>query len=295
MPEDVLDASTLGFDDEPILPDGWDETTDIFADADSLDDAYEADGPADAPEEGAENENADVSEDAPTTDEDADEGASADEESDDPAPDGEQPEVKASPRILKLKFNHKEEDFDVSAAPDEELATYIQKAKAFDAMKDDQMKARYRSAYEEQIASGMTESVAKIVAAEACGGKHYALEDEEDTAEEAPAEEPAPAAGGTDFTSQVKQLRTLYPDVRGLPDEVIAAAMNGVDLVSAYSAYRVRQSEKTAAATRKENEILKHNAASAARAPVGKGVTGGGSTKEEPKSDFERGFDSDTW
>jgi len=44
---------------------------------------------------------------------------------------------------------------------------------------------------------------------------------------------------------------------------------------------------------RRENEILRHNADIAQRAPV-QGVSGGGAVAA-PVDDFTRGFDSDTW
>ncbi|MBQ9617492.1 MAG: hypothetical protein IJR48_03920 [Oscillibacter sp.] len=44
---------------------------------------------------------------------------------------------------------------------------------------------------------------------------------------------------------------------------------------------------------RRENEILRHNAEIAQRAPV-QGVSGGGAGAA-PVDDFTRGFDSDTW
>ena len=71
------------------------------------------------------------------------------------------------------------------------------------------------------------------------------------------------------------------------------AAAKGVPLLTAYQAYREKQSAKTAATLQKENRVLKQNAASAAKAPV-RGVSGGG---VEPKKvdNFLKGFDSDPW
>ena len=72
------------------------------------------------------------------------------------------------------------------------------------------------------------------------------------------------------------------------------AYADGADLLSAYSAYRVQASEKAAKSIKKENQILKQNAASAAKAPV-KGVSGGGSTNQKKEDPFLKGFDSDNW
>lgn len=292
--EDAMETDVLGFDDEPILPDGWKEGDDIFADAKEFSGLDEIDGSPAAEGSAAENEDINDGVSAPTTSNDGVDGTSADGEPGDSSSDGKDSATNPS-RILKVKFNHKEEDIDIGSTSDEDLATYIQKAKAFDAMKNDELKSKYREIYEDQIAAGMTDHVARIVATSECGGKSFDLED--DGAEDKLVVEEKPVVTAPvkqDFASQIKQLQALYPDVKSLPEEVVAAAMSGIDLPTAYSAYRVRQSERTAAATQKENNILKQNAAAAAKAPV-RGVTGGGSTKETPKSDFERGFDSDPW
>ena len=136
----------------------------------------------------------------------------------------------------------------------------------------------------------MTDAAARMVAANECGGKSYSLTD---TAEPAPVEvEEKPAE--RDFTAEVQQLKALYPDFKETPDEVALAVANGTNLLTAYVAYREKQTQKAAASLKKENEVLKHNAASAAKAPV-KGVTGGGATDTKPKNNLLVGFDSDSW
>ena len=76
-----------------------------------------------------------------------------------------------------------------------------------------------------------------------------------------------------------------------MPDEVAKAVSQGVPVITAYLAYRERQSAKAAATLQRENQILKQNAANSAKAPV-RGVTGGDSTPPKKKSLFEEGFDA---
>lgn len=94
-----------------------------------------------------------------------------------------------------------------------------------------------------------------------------------------------------DFRNQVHQLRQVYPDFAAMPEEVMQAYMKGSDLLSAYSAYRVARMEQESRDIRKENEILKQNAASAAMAPV-KGVSGAAADGDDA---FLKGFDADRW
>ena len=102
--------------------------------------------------------------------------------------------------------------------------------------------------------------------------------------------------------AEVKELMRARPDLKGiqLPEEVAkACAEEGKPLVLAYAEYETRmaraaadKARKEAEKVAKENKVLKHNAAAAARAPVS-GVSGGGATDTKPKDDFLRGFDSD--
>ncbi|MBQ9330791.1 MAG: hypothetical protein IJ221_07435 [Oscillibacter sp.] len=97
-----------------------------------------------------------------------------------------------------------------------------------------------------------------------------------------------------DLRSQVEEARALYPDLQEVPEEVAQAVADGSGFVSAYSAWRERETARSAAALRRENEILRHNQEVLSRAPV-RGVSGGGGTNARPVSDFERGFDADAW
>ena len=228
-------------------------------------------------------------EEVPTTDqteETADQ--SAEQEAEEQSGQTEEPAKRS--RILKLKVNHEDQEVDIESMTDDELIAALQKSRAFDALKDEQAKARYREVYHEQVSEGMTPAAARLVAANEVGGKNYPLED---TAEPEKPSTPAPTVQTQtrDFVQEVNQLKALYPDFKEMPDEVAVAVSNGANLLTAYLAYREKQTTKAAASLKKENEVLKQNAASAAKAPV-RGVTGGGATNTKPQNDLLKGFDS---
>lgn len=293
-----VELKTPVYDEEaPILPDGWENEN--FLNDPSL---WEGDSLIDESGETS-SENGGINADGepgelntPTTGEENAGGPSAAQESEESGTDGNQPKEESVKRILKLKVNHEEQEVDVNGMTDEELKEQLQKARAFDAMKDDQAKARYRQIYQDQIDAGMTAGLARMVADHEVG-KSYPLEDPAEEPAPTQAEPPksAPAAPTTrDFVQEVKQLKALYPDFKETPDEVAMAVAQGTPLLTAYVAYREKQTTKTAASLKRENEVLKHNAASAAKAPV-KGVTGGGSTNTKPQSPFVSGFTADEW
>ena len=295
MHEDELKTVSYEDDLEPILPDGWQDGDDFFADPGSWSGASEQSGQTAETQSELESIAAEMESDAvPTTDEaDDTESPSAAEEEDEPQ-SGQTEEPTKTARILKLKVNHQEQEVDIDNMSDEDLVAQLQKARAFDAMKDDQMKAKYRQVYQDQIYAGMTEAAARVVASAECGGKSYPLEDSAEP-ESAPAPAPAaPAAPARDFEAEVRQLKALYPDFKVMPNEVAKAIAEGTNLLTAYVAYREKQTSKAAASLKKENEVLKQNAASAAKAPV-RGVTGGGATNTKPQNNLLVGFDSDDW
>ena len=295
MHEDELTTVSYEEDYEPLLPDGWSEGDDFFNPS-SWSGASDQSGQTEEPPSELEQIAAEMEpkEEVPTTDETAEdpEGQSAEETVEEPESGQTEEPVKNS-RILKLKVNHTEQEVDIDSMTDEELIAALQKSRAFDAMKDDQTKAKYREIYQAQLDAGMTEAIAKMVAANECGGKNYPLEDvAEPTEPEAPVARPT--APVRDFVSEVNQLKSLYPDFKEMPDEVARAVADGANLLTAYVAYREKQTSKAAASLKKENEVLKQNAASAAKAPV-RGVTGGGATDTKPKNNLLVGFDSDYW
>lgn len=275
---------------EPILPDGWDGESDLFAEGSDDLDAFLADGSKELTDFPPENDESNSEAEDPTTVEEANEENLSDEtEKQTETPDGEK-QTETRSRKLKLKVNHREEEIDVDAMSDEDLIAMLQKGRAFDAMKETENKQRYRDIYNAQIEAGMTEAAAKLVAREEVG-KTYALTDEAETPAEPATPEVKTAEPVRDFNAEVAQLRTLYPDFKEMPDEVARNVAKGIPLLNAYLAYREKQSAKTAASLKKENEVLKQNAASAAKAPV-KGVSGGGVAPKKVDP-FLVGFDSD--
>lgn len=285
MNKDAYGTASFGGDVEPILPDGWEEGMDIFADSEVEGDILTDDDRADDNLDELLNESGESDETAPTTGAETDDvpGAGADTTE---SPDGADKAKETVSRIRKLKVNHEEREIDLGSLSDDDLIAHLQKSYAFDAMKDKENQQKYRDVYQEQLDAGMTEHVAKLVAREAAG-KTYSLTDEEETA--APALETVEPTV-RNFASEVEQLKTLYPDIKEIPDEVAKAASKGVPVLTAFLAYREKQSAKTAAALRAENTVLKQNAASAAKAPV-KGVTGGGNPPTKKSSPFEDAFD----
>ena len=302
MHEDELTTINYETEDESFLPDGWQDGDDFFADPSTWSGAAQQTGQSEETQSEEESTEVDMeTEEALTTGETEEtDGQSA--EQDAVEESGQTTTSEKRSRILTLTVNHGDPfDFDVDNATNEELQALLQKGYAFDALKaerekakDEQAKARYREVYHEQVAEGMTPAAAKLVAANEVGGKNYPLED---TAEPEKPSIPAPITQQPmprDFKAEVDQLKALYPDFKEMPDEVAKSAANGTNLLTAYLAYREKQTSKAAASLKKENEVLKQNAASAAKAPV-KGVTGGGATNTKPQHRLLDGFDSDSW
>lgn len=301
MEENKVVNDTASFDGDvaPLLPDGWKEGDDLFADGeDSLDKLF-ADGQEDEQLEEPENNGADSASTAPTTGEtDGEDVTDAGAQTSMTEPDGADGTGEKASRKLTLRVNHEEQEVDIDAMSDDELRALLQKGKAFDAMKDAENKRTYRQVYQEQIDAGMTEAAARMVAKDAADGNTYALTDEEEQqAREAAAHDPEPdnstpsTRRTRDLRAEVEQLRALYPEIKEMPDEVAKAVSQGIPVITAYIAYREKQSAQAAANLRRENQILRQNAANSAKAPV-RGVTGGDNAPPRKKSIFEAGFDA---
>ena len=296
MHEDEMRSADIGEEEEVLLPSGWQEDKDFFDTASWSGGTEPADEQAQDTAEETVTEEETGTDDAPTTGED--EGAtgqSAVEETEG-EPSGQTETAEKPARILKLKVNHEDREVNITDMTDDDLRTQLQKAAAFDALKDEQTKAKYRQIVQDQISAGMTKEIAELVASSACNGKSYTLEDDAPAPEAAPKQEltTAPATPARDWNADVARLAQLRPDVKELPVEVHQAWLNGEDLVTAYLLHENRALRGSKAAVEKETKVLKQNAASAARAPV-RGVTGGGATNTQPESDFLKGFDSDPW
>ena len=96
------------------------------------------------------------------------------------------------------------------------------------------------------------------------------------------------------LAEQIQQAQKLYPDLTEVPEEVAEDIANGSGFLHAYSAYRNRQDRREIEQLRRENDALRHYQDTLRRAPV-HGISGGGNVDNRPRSDFERGFDSDRW
>ena len=244
--EDELTTINYEAEDDAFIPDGWSEGDDFFADPITWSGASQQTGQSE--ETQTEEESTEVeesTEEVLTTDETEEtEGQSAERETEEQSGQTEEP-VKRS-RILKLKVNHQDQEVDIESMTDDELIAALQKSRAFDALKDEQAKARYREVYHEQVSEGMTPAAARLVAANEVGGKNYPLED---TVEPEKPSTPAPTATQPtrDFMSEVEQLRAVYPDFKEMPNEVAKAVANGANLLTAYVAYREKQTSKAAA------------------------------------------------
>jgi hypothetical protein len=305
-------------EDETMLPDGWAEGDDIFADEEWTGEEQADESAADPEqdsEEGEVNENGDT---APTTEHDAisdDKGEAIAE-----APTTEQTtEVKPNTKH-KFKATFDREEREVEVDLDADLPTIWQKAQVTDRVQAklakmspvmekaerlsrslgydnlesmlDRAEENYRNAEVNRLkADGVNEEIARDhVARKMAAAAEYKPESE------AVRPESSAAPNGRNFTAEIGMLFQARPDLAGkkLPPEVIQAAKDGKHLLAAYTDYEVQQAKAEAAKIRKENEIYKQNAASAAKAPV-KGVSGGGATDTKAKDPFEEGFDSDDY
>lgn len=289
MPNE-MDTASFGGDVEAILPDGWDGESDIFADAPEVNETI-----AEADELRVDNELDALlnegNEETTETPEEVEAPTTSEEPEPEPAPEP------AGPRTLKLKVNHQEKEINLDEMSDDDLVALFQKGYAFDQVKDKERRETYDRVYQEELDAGMTERQARYAAEREAGGDYSQTVEEEATP--APASPKADAASvQRDMTEELRQLHVIRPNVKSIPDEVAKMTANGIPLSQAYLAWESEANSKTAASLKKENEVLKQNAASAARAPV-TGVTGGGATTGKPLSKFEtdlmKGFDSDTW
>lgn len=294
-------------DEDVLLPDGWGENDDIF-DEGSWTGDKQVDAPASDPAQPTE-ETMGEQPAAPTTEPAAAPGEKA--------AAGQAPTTEPTqqqPNKFKFKARVDRQDLDVEM-DESELPTMYQKAQATDryrakldkqtpVMEELERVARsmghddptaflasvkdnlQRSEIRRLVGDGVHEEVAKDMVE-----RRFTTAQQTSAAEE----EPVPAKAPTrDFAAEARELVAARPDLAGktLPREVVeACAVKGKPLIVAYAEYEVGQQKAEAERLRKENEVLRQNAAAAARAPVS-GVTGGGATDTGPEDDFLKGFDS---
>lgn len=306
-------------DDDTILPDGWAEGDDIFTD-EEWSGEEEADESTSDPdpesEEGAVEETDDT---VPTTEQDEDSDDNGEAQTD--APTTEQTtEVKPNTKHkFKATFDREEREVEVDLEAD--LPSIWQKSQVTERVQAklakmspvyekaerlsrslgyENLEAMLNSAEENYIAAevnrlkadGANEEMAKDYVARKMASA--AADTKEETEQQSVTQ--TSAAPARDFRADASELIKARPDLAGkqLPHEVLVAYGAGKNLLAAYTDYEVKQAKAEASKLRKENEIYKQNAASAARAPV-KGVSGGGATDTKAKDPFEEGFDSDDY
>lgn len=299
---DEQNMAAIPEEEDVMMPDGYGTGDDFFADEWT---GQDADAQPE-PEQEAEPEKPE--EDAPTTEQP---------EEDHEAQEAEAETPEDAPRRLRFKARVDREDMDVDIGEDEVPALY-QLAKAGERWKAKNDTMRQQVEHYEQMAKGMGYATvdemiqktaegykaAKVQELMEQGTPQTIAEDYVDRmmqreAAKAPdpePEEPTPESHERNIQAEAQELIVARPDLktRQLPMEVVEAWRNGDNLLNAYNRYEARQKEAENQKLKKENNILKQNAAAAAKAPV-KGVTGGAPTDTEPEDPFLKGFDSDPW
>lgn len=298
-------------EDDAIMPDGYADGDDIFDEASWTGTQTQTDEPGvgadQSAEEGAGVDGAEV----PTTE-------PADEPDDSGATEviAPTPEQDPSPAPNKLKFTARIDRLDRDVELDEsELPTLYQKAQVVDRVQARLAKMSPQMEKVERLAKAMGyDSIdAMIDSAEANfrdtevsrlvgEGVHEEVAkdmvsrriQERSAAPSVTEEAPQAAAPVRDFGTEVQELLSVRPELRGksLPDEVVNDCVRtGKRLIVAYSEYEGKQTKAENERLAKKVKVLEQNAAAAARSPV-VGVSGGGPTDTKAEDDFEKGFNS---
>lgn len=296
-------------DDGPIMPEGYEEDKDFFSDD------WTADAPSEEPE----------TKDSTPGPDPAAEAAGAAQAAQDIATTGEPaepaPEPADTPRKLKFrtKVDHEDRDVELDEA---ELPAIYQKAQVADRWKDQKDKLSafetrasalaksmgYESAdamlsaasdsyRQQQIDELVSQGTPKLLAEDYIDRRMHDAQAAQTPPQPAPAEQaPVDKPAERDYRSEAEELFRQRPDLAGkqLPQEVLTAWVSGARLSEAFRGYEQNQKAADAEKLRRENAVLKQNAAAAAKAPV-KGVTGGGQTDTEPEDPFLTGFNDERW
>ena len=304
--------------EDAILPDGWDGSTDFFEWA-STD--TKADEPVVSEAPAAEESGTEESEEAPTT------GTEAEENVESVAAEGTEPTTsdEANAQPAKIKFdaniNHRVKTVEIDQS---ELPDLYQKAYAADKFKKklnaktaeleeaevvskilgydsvSAMLAAAKQSFEDTEIERLTnERVHPTIAKDTVARKIKEIEESVTKGRKASQEQnkddtdQPTKAGQRDFQPEVADLLETYPELRGktLPKEVVDAALKGQTLIVAYTKYIQQKTKADNDRLQKENKTLKHNAEAAKRAPV-RGVAKGGATGEQADDPFLKGFNS---
>lgn len=308
MDNENMDTQTPAHDDEVMLPEGYKEGDNIFENTDEL-------GGFGGEEENKDNSAAESSADpAENTDENPDSAAE-----DTP---GDEKQQEQPPEVRPFRFRHGELDVELkeSDIPDlyrkaQERDTMHQERDAANTKLHDMQKSmedinvavkglgftdvkamvdkaqeNFKTAeIRNLVEKGISEEEAKEIVDQRVEAKLRAQREEQ-------AKQAAPAR---DFRREMSELVQHRPELREklsnggtFPQEVITASIRDkVSLREAYAEYEMKEAKAEAEKIRRENEILKQNAANAAKAPV-KGTAGGGTTKQKSKDPFLEGFNS---
>lgn len=183
--------------------------------------------------------------------------------------DGGQPEQEQEPAAPEPEQEKQEEKPEEKPAPGpapEKPPDELDYKALYQARLEQDNAEHYRQVYNEQLAATGSEALARMIAANECGGKSYPLDEPQEKSTEQ-------AAAPTDFRAELAALKAQYPDLKEMPEQVTRDYANGMTLKDAYTAWRTSETMKENAELKAEVEKLKQEAARRAAAPV-KGTTG---------------------
>lgn len=310
-------------ENDSLMPDGYAEGDDIFNVA-SWSGTATADTSTEEPSIELESLTTET-EPAPATEQ----GTTSEPDADTAALEAElQAAVEATKLRFKTQYNHEELDVELDEA---DLPSVYQKSLALDSTREklnklspvmkkaeelskamgyesvdamlDSASTNFR---QNQIDDLVADGVHKAVAEDIIDRKMAALKNldggfeydssKEESVEAKPAADPAkaPDKSGRDWSTEVTELMTVRPQLRGkeLPKEVQERAIkDGKSLLVSYLEYESEQNRAEISRLKKANQVHEQNAASAERAPV-TGVTGGGATDTAPSDPFLDAFNS---
>lgn len=293
---------------EAILPDGWtgNEGADIFDPRTWGEPDTGADESEDSDADGDGNSAEETDEDATTIGDDADSQNGTEEEDDAPTTGDTASEGKLR---FQATVDHVTKEVELDPA---DLPTIYQKAQVFDRYQQRVNELEAEQASWDRVAAGLQfENRAALLEGLIENSVQDYISEHPSVPEEmardfimrkfdgakvsAPAKEETPQQGQRDFKAEVAELFRAHPEARTekIPDEVTNDAISmGKPLVQAYAEWKARTASAKATRAERENKILKHNQAAAARAPVTK-TTGGGKTDNRPSDPFLDAFNAD--
>lgn len=266
------------YDNDPILPEGWNEGDDVFVDT------PEADDPAiDQEAEGQESDPAEEPDEVPEKEEPA------------KAPEQETEPQKAK---IKVKFNHEEREMDEDEARPlvekgmnydkkvrelQDLQTRLEKAETLARRMgyqtpEEMLEAADKNLFESQVQELVDTGMHEVMARDYVQRKWN---------EQAAPHQQTVKDQDAQVKKEIDEFVRMYPGVTELPQEVLDAFQSGVSLPVAYERFRYAKAQE-------ELKILKQNQSAAAKAPVAP-TTKHGTAAPKAKDPFEAGFDSDDW